>query len=146
MGIKDRRHQSSILTRSQSLYDILDFAESLPVPPSKPVDTPTQPPQNTASSPAAQEEDDDDDDDDTITAQDFISTLVQIQQSVEDARQRAEFEKAIKQRLQQQEEEKRREVMALLFARALQERARLEQERQEQEEARRFLRLMGYNV
>ena len=110
------------------------------------------PPPPAASTPAAkistpalhsQAEDEPEED---ITAEDLLSALLQIQQSVEDARQRAQLEMAIKQRLKQQEEERQSAVLGYMFAKALQEQAILEQERREQEEARRFLNLMGFNV
>jgi len=53
---------------------------------------------------------------------------------------------AIKQRLKQQEEEKQAAVLSYMFAKAIQKQAMLEQERREQEEARRFLSLMGFDV
>jgi hypothetical protein len=97
------------------------------------------------STPASRNQAEDEADED-ITAEELLSALLQIQQSVEDARQRAQLEMAIKQRLKQQEEEKQTAVLSYMFAKAIQKQAILEQERREQEEARRFLSLMGFDV
>ncbi|KAJ4352499.1 uncharacterized protein N0V89_007847 [Didymosphaeria variabile] len=134
------------------LYDIRDFTEPLKVPPEQPptvaspqppIATPAPAPEAPVPTPPTQAADAGDEE---ITAEELLSALLQIQQSVEDARQRAQLEAAIKQRLKQQEEERQTAVFNYMFAKAIQEQAILEQERQEQEEARRFLRLMGFNI
>jgi hypothetical protein len=117
----------------------------LKVPPEQPPPPPaTSVPTAKISTPAPRSQVEDEAEED-ITAEELLSTLLQIQQSVEDARQRAQLEMAIKQRLKQQEEERQSAILSYMFAKALQEQAILEQERREQEEARRFLSLMGFD-
>lgn len=137
------------------LYDIRDFTQSLRVPPSQPpnstsnqaqpVTSPARTPTPSTQTKAATTQLGDEDDD-NITAEDLLSALLHIQQSVEDARQRAQLEAAIKQRLQQQRQERQSAVVGMLFAKAIEEQAWMEQERREQEEAKRFLRMMGFVV
>jgi len=115
------------------------------VPPSEPQSAPTQQSSNASPKPATQSPADNHDD--TITVEEWLEALLQIQQSVEDARQRAALEAALKQRLQQQAAERQKAVIEALYLRAfLEEQAKQEQERREQEEARRFLRMMGINI
>jgi hypothetical protein len=132
------------------LYDIRDYNQPLPVPPSEPPGARTEQSSNASPESAAQKPEAQppaDSDDDTITVEEWLEALLQIQQSVEDARQRAMLEAALKERLQQQAAERQKAVINALYLRAvLEEQARQEKERREQQEARRFLQVLGFNI
>jgi hypothetical protein len=54
-----------------------------------------------------------------VSVEEFIAALVQIQQEVQDAQQRAMLEEALRRRAEQQELEKRKAIFQALYLRGL---------------------------
>jgi hypothetical protein len=59
------------------------------------------------------------DDNEDVSVEEFIAALVQIQQEVQDAQQRAMLEEALRRRAEQQELEKRKAIFQALYLRGL---------------------------